>query len=89
MYLKNREADDVNSSLRAVEEEMRCHSSNSKAEKKSQISASSAFCPTQALNGLGDVHSCWREQSNSNLLSADSNANLIWQHLLDVPRNNV
>lgn len=34
MYLKNREADDVNSSLRAVEEEMRCHSSNSKAEKR-------------------------------------------------------
>lgn len=37
MYLKNREADDVNSNLRAVEEEMRCHSSNSKAEKRAKF----------------------------------------------------
>ena len=37
MCLKNREADDVNSNLRAVEEEMRCHSSNSKAEKRAKF----------------------------------------------------
>lgn len=37
MYLKNSEADDVNSSLRAVEEETSCPNSNSKAGKRAKV----------------------------------------------------
>lgn len=83
-----REANGINPSSRAGEDEIRCLTSSSKAEKKETLSPSSVFVFIQALNGLHDAYPHWGGLYV--LLSTDSNANLsVRSTLTDTSRNNV